>query len=872
MVAGVHQALAASARRLGRAFARGAGLVGVVASITSTAQAQQKDSNPHGKIDVACATCHTADGWKPVKIQKAFNHGSYGFVLDGGHASVTCGSCHKSLVFSQATKTCASCHQDIHKGELGVQCADCHNTRSFTDRSTQVAAHALTRFPLDGAHRTVDCRNCHTSRSEGNLVFRGTPTDCISCHQRDFDQTTSPNHPAAGFKKDCTACHSIVTWQGGRFDHQTTQFPLAGAHLSATCDNCHADRIYRNKPTTCVSCHLPAYTQSKLPPHDAARFPTDCASCHTTTKWQGAPYDHNLTKFPLTGAHLPLTCQACHADQVFVGKATTCVSCHQPDWAGTKTPPHQAAGFPIDCTTCHTTAKWLGATFDHSRTKFPLTGSHVPLTCLACHADQIYVGKPTTCVSCHQPDYTKTSQPPHQAAGFPTDCATCHTTTKWPGAVFDHNKTQFPLTGAHVATACMQCHADGVYRGKPTTCVSCHQPDYAKTSQPPHQAAGFPTDCATCHTTTRWPGAIFDHNKTQFPLTGSHVATPCMQCHADGVYKGKPTACVSCHQPDYDKSSQPPHKAAGFPTTCTLCHATTKWIPGTFDHNASQFPLTGAHLATPCMQCHADGVYKGKPTACVSCHQPEFDNSTDPNHKAALFPTTCATCHTTTKWPGVPYNHSATQFPLTGAHIPLRCKDCHADGVYKGKPTACVSCHQTDYAKTSKPPHQTNGIGTNCASCHTTTQWPGGTFDHTTTPFPLTGTHATTPCMQCHSDGVYKGKPTTCVSCHQADYNATTNPNHTAAHFPTTCASCHNTTQWPGATFNHDGQFFPIYSGNHKGQWASCATCHTNPADYLVFTCLSCHEHSQIIMDPKHSQVNGYQYNSTKCYSCHPRG
>lgn len=792
--------MAAGATQLGQRSARAAGLAIAFAILaTGTARAQQNDSNPHGKIAVACATCHTADGWRPVRIEKSFDHGSSGFPLEGSHASVPCTSCHKSLEFKQATKTCATCHQDVHRGELGVQCGDCHNTRSFTDRNTQVATHALTRFPLEGAHRTVDCRNCHTARSEGSLVFRGAPTDCIACHQRDYDQTAGLNHAAAGFKKDCTGCHTNTSWLGGRFDHQTTQFPLTGAHLAATCANCHADKIYRSKPTTCVSCHLSDYTQSKLPPHEAARFPTECASCHTTTKWQGTPYDHNLTRFPLTGAHVPLTCQACHADQV-------------------------------------------------------------------------YVGKPTTCVACHQADYTKTTQPPHQAAGFPTDCATCHTTTKWPGAVLDHNKTQFPLTGAHVATPCMQCHADGIYKGKPTTCLACHQSDYTKTSQPPHQAAGFPTNCATCHTTTRWPGAIFDHNKTQFPLTGTHAATPCMQCHADGVYKGKPTACVACHQTDYNNSSQPPHKAAGFPTTCTVCHSTTKWIPGTFDHNASQFPLTGAHLATPCMQCHADGVYKGKPTTCVSCHQPDYDNSTDPNHKAALFPTTCAGCHNTTKWPGAPFNHSATLFPLTGAHIPLRCKDCHADGAYKGKPTTCVSCHQTDYNKTTQPPHQAAGFPTTCASCHTTTQWPGALFDHNATPFPLTGTHATTPCMQCHADGVYKGKPTTCVSCHQPDYNATTNPNHLAAHFPTTCASCHNTLRWDQATFNHDGQFFPIYSGNHKGQWATCSTCHTNPADYTAFTCLTCHQHAQASTDQNHSQVNGYQYNSTKCYSCHPRG
>jgi hypothetical protein len=36
--------------------------------------------------------------------------------------------------------------------------------------------------------------------------------------------------------------------------------------------------------------------------------------------------------------------------------------------------------------------------------------------------------------------------------------AFCVTSSNWNGAVFDHNKTPFPLTGAHRATACRICH------------------------------------------------------------------------------------------------------------------------------------------------------------------------------------------------------------------------------------------------------------------------------------------------------------------------------------------------------------------------------------------------------------------------------
>jgi hypothetical protein len=192
--------------------------------------------------------------------------------------------------------------------------------------------------------------------------------------------------------------------------------------------------------------------------------------------------------------------------------------------------------------------------------------------------------------------------------------------------------------------------------------------------------------------------------------------------------------------------------------------------------------------------------------------------------------------------------------------------------VYKGKPTACVSCHQVDYTATTNPPHQAAGFATTCANCHTTATWAGAVFNHNATQFPLTGKHVAATCRQCHASGVYNGLPTTCVSCHLADYNGTTNPNHLAARFPTDCASCHTTAGWPGATFDHDAQFFPVYSGKHLRQWTACSDCHTNSSSYAVFTCLSCHEHNQVDMDDKHKNMSGYQYQSQACLTCHPRG
>jgi hypothetical protein len=314
----------------------------------------------------------------------------------------------------------------------------------------------------------------------------------------------------------------------------------------------------------------------------------------------------------------------------------------------------------------------------------------------------------------------------------------------------------------------------------------------------------------------------------------------------------------------------PPHSQLGFPTVCTACHTTTAWKGATFDHSASAFPLTGAHATVACMSCHADGVYKGKSTACVSCHQTAYNGALLPPHSQLGFSTVCSACHTTVTWTGGTFDHGATPFPLTGAHRAVSCNGCHADGVYRGKSMACASCHQARYDASVNPPHKAAGFPTTCETCHGTAAWVPSTFSHSNTRFPLTGAHTSLACSACHGDGVYHGKTMLCVGCHQAKYDATTNPNHKAASFPTNCESCHTTTTWLGATFNHDASFFPIYSGHHQGKWSSCADCHTVSTNYGVFSCFSCH--AQTTTDGKHKGVTGYKYDSIRCYQCHPRG
>lgn len=60
--------------------------------------------------------------------------------------------------------------------------------------------------------------------------------------------------------------------------------------------------------------------------------------------------------------------------------------------------------------------------FDHSTTRFLLTGKHTRADCADCHKTT-FEGTPRDCVACHQTD------DPHK--GRRSDCARCHTTNRW---------------------------------------------------------------------------------------------------------------------------------------------------------------------------------------------------------------------------------------------------------------------------------------------------------------------------------------------------------------------------------------------------------------------------------------------------------
>jgi hypothetical protein len=573
------------------------------------------------------------------------------------------------------------------------------------------------------------------------------------------------------------------------------------------------------------------------------------------------------------------------------------------------------AGFPTTasaCAACHPITTWSAGVFDHSATGFPLTQGHASVACAMCHINSNY--SLTIALNqcgnsqCHLTDWTNTNNPTHSAAGAAfaaNNCSNCHTPAGWTAAAFDHSITSFPLTGAHVTTACALCHVNNNYAGTlPTTCIGCHTTDWNSTQTlggavPNHITSGFPQDCTQCHTTTSWANSTFNHNNTTFPLTGLHTSVACATCHIGNNYAGTlPTTCdgSGCHLATWQGTTAPPHQTVAATFTafasanCSTCHTTSvaAFATATWDHGTTGFALTGAHLTGTCVSCHVGNNYALPATTCYTCHTADWNSTATlggavPNHITAAFPQDCTVCHSTVNWTTSTFNHATTTFgALTGAHLTtVTCAQCHTDS-YKGTlPITCDGCHDPLYQSTATigggvPNHVALGYQKTCDSCHTTTAWTGAVFNHATTGFPLTGAHINTACNLCHTSAAVP--PTDCYSCHTANWTSTQTlggliPNHVAAAlisssgFSTAaCATCHNTTAWTGATFTHS--WFNQQHGNSGGV---CTICHTSANDYTVFQCTGCHGNNNSA-NFHHPGVGGYVYSSPACYSCHSRG
>ena len=379
--------------------------------------------------------------------------------------------------------------------------------------------------------------------------------------------------------------------------------------------------------------------------------------------------------------------------------------------------------------------------------------------------------------------------------------------------------------------------------------------------------------CESCHTTSGWndvPRFKFNHDQVGYPLLGEHKFAECSSCHKSLIFSEVGIGCADCHT-DIHKSE--------LGNQCESCHRPQNWENRrqVFEqHNQTNFPLIGVHANLDCESCHINEQqrqFANLSVECQSCHIADYMGTLSPSHEKAGFDLDCQKCHLpgATAWVPASFDHANTGFPLVGAHTSVDCAGCHTSGYTRQLPTDCWSCHEPDFTSVDDPNHITNNFDHECTICHNSSVWLPADFNHNNTKFPLTGSHISVNCLECHSSG-FENTPTDCFACHEQVYSNTTDPSHQAANFPDKCEDCHSTTAWTPANWDHDSQYFPIYSGEHREEWNVCADCHLNTNDYKQFECIDCHEHNQTDMDNDHSEVNDYTWESQACYTCHPDG
>lgn len=361
----------------------------------------------------------------------------------------------------------------------------------------------------------------------------------------------------------------------------------------------------------------------------------------------------------------------------------------------------------------------------------------------------------------------------------------------------------------------------------------------------------------------------------------------CTQCHAIGS-KDFQAKCLECH----DLLKQRIDAGVGLHAqpeyaSCQLCHSDhhgkefnlIHWSGGmeSFNHEATGYPLAGAHQKATCRDCHqAENMTQPEPlrTAgkdlnrtflgltqdCLSCHQDPHEGQLDRD---------CLSCHAMDSWQPAPkFEHDNASFKLLGAHAKVDCDDCHQPAVTLSsqvlrsfKPVehdSCTSCHEDLHQGT---------LSQDCLSCHTMTAWnPVPRFNHANTAFALTGKHQQVSCDSCHKtvQNLAPGQPRifegiafkSCANCHEDPHENRLGQD---------CVSCHKTSGWQQVAdiaFDHSRTRFAL-EGKHSS--VTCESCHRpdRPLAIAEFDdCTDCHK------DEHKGQFQASQP-AGSCEACH---
>lgn len=567
-------------------------------------------------------------------------------------------------------------------------------------------------------------------------------------------------------------------------------------------------------------------------------------------------------------------CTKCHTlgDKVSNAK---CLDCH----SDLKSRIDQNKGFHVssevtnrDCFTCHSdhhgrnfeTVRFDIERFDHDLTGYSLTGAHEELNCTECHKSQFikdpklrkrketYLGLSPACASCHT-DF-------HQGT-LGTTCTDCHTTDAFvPASAFNHDKSDFPLKGAHKQVDCASCHAVSTRNGTAfqeftglasDNCSSCHEDVHD---------GRFGSNCKECHVEESFQlfrgMGDFNHNKTGFPLQGRHKTISCGDCHDTKArttdmfrdFANRDVSnCIACHEDVHEDK---------FGNDCKACHREESFQSirnlSLIDHDRTDFALEGKHELVDCRKCHETKMTEPiLHNRCADCHSDFHEGQ----FVSVSLKPDCASCHTVDGFAGSTFTieqHNAGKFALTGAHLATPCFSCHMNEdkwFFRNIGERCIDCHDDIHEGSIAEIYYPENA---CESCHTTESWTMISFDHSQTGWKIEGAHQRQACIACHQPEItadktrqviFTGLETECASCHD---NIHRNQFEIAG--VTDCIRCHSYEHWKPGLFDHNTARF-VLEGAHLN--VACAECHFTTADnqgeYVLYRldkldCVDCHQ------------------------------
>jgi hypothetical protein len=812
-----------------------------------------------------CATssCHSTSGFGKVFTSAHIPSSTPGAVINSGGIG-QCDNCHTASYTSLSFTGAVISHTPGTAYSSATKCSNCHS-------GTYAATEGVKSLPATGhipytLGTSLDCNSCHktTTSFTGWLtsdvhtaVNAGTsPYTCASCHDSSKTYTAVVIKPSAATAHisyntgvDCSVCHTGATglttftsWTMGTTGHSNvaTAVPL--------CSSCHdtlatAPASVVKKPATGVGAtfHL-AYPSG------------DCTQCHKTTA--------TFTGWLATDVHAAVTsapCSSCHSPS-----GTTFYNVSLVSFPATG---HSYAASTSNCSACHSTTTFLGATSGHDLTPTGIANAAKNCATSSCHSSSGF-GKVFT--SAHIPSSTPGAVITSGGIG---QCDNCHTASY----------TSLSFNSAVIS------HAPGTAYPSAATCSGCHSGTYAATEGVKSLPAtghipytlGTSLDCNSCHkTTTSFTGWL---------TTDVHTA----------VKAGtSPYTCASCHDSNktytavvIKPSAATAHISYNAGADCSVCHtgATgmttfTSWTMGATGHTnvATAVPLcsschdTAASVPTSVVKKPLTGVGATNHIAytsgdCTQCHKTTttFTGWLTADVHAAVTAAACSSCHSPTN--ATFYNVALVTFPASGHSYAANtsdCGSCHSKtsflGATNGHDMTATGVANATGNCTNAGCHVTGGAGKIFTTAHIPSSTPGATIakaaagqcDYCHTSAYTSLTFVTGMTMN-HTQGY--AASARCDSCHIATYagegvKTTAATSHISIPAGSDCAVCHKTTT--------------SFTGWLPTDVHTAVKAGTSP-----YTCASCHDSSKtftaVVIKPSAPTAHISYNTGVDCSVCH---